>query len=52
MKIAAKEAGETEYWITLCELSPSYPNPENLRETLQSIINILSKIIITSKSSQ
>ena len=52
LKIAAKEAGETEYWLTLCELSPSYPNPENLREKLQSIINILSKIIITSKSTQ
>ena len=52
LKIATKEAGETEYWLILCELSPSYPNPENLKEKLLSIINILSKIIITSKSSQ
>ena len=50
MKIAAKEADETEYWILLCELSPKYPKPENLQEKLNSIINIISKIIITSKS--
>ena len=51
MKIAAKEAGETEYWLTLCELSPSYPKSENLKEKLGSLINIISKIIITSKTS-
>ncbi|MDO9256992.1 MAG: four helix bundle protein [Bacteroidales bacterium] len=50
MKIAAKEADETEYWLTLCELAPNYPKPENLQEKLISIINIISKIIITSKS--
>lgn len=49
LKIAAKEADETDYWLTLCELSEKYPNPHDLREKLQSIINILSKIIITSK---
>jgi four helix bundle protein len=51
MKIAAKEAGETEYWLTLCELSPSYPKSEKLKEKLGSLINIISKIIITSKTS-
>lgn len=51
MKIAAKEAGETEYWLTLCELSPSYPKSEKLKEKLNSLINIISKIIITSKTS-
>jgi four helix bundle protein len=50
MKIAAKEAGETEYWLTLCELSPSYPKSEKLKEKLGSLINIISKIIITSKT--
>jgi four helix bundle protein len=50
MKIAAKEADETEYWLTLCELAPSYPNPEDLKLKLDSLINIISKIIITSKS--
>ena len=51
IKIAAKEADETEYWLTLCELSKNYPQPENLKEKLTSIINVLSKIIISSKSS-
>ena len=50
MKIAAKEADETEYWLTLCEMSKNYPKNELLKEKLQSIINILSKIISTSKS--
>jgi four helix bundle protein len=48
MKIAAKEADETEYWLTLCEMSKSYP--DHLKEKLQSIRNILSKIISSSKS--
>jgi len=51
MKIAAKEADETDYWLILCKLSPMYPDPEDLVEKLNSIINVLSKIIITSKSS-
>jgi four helix bundle protein len=51
LKIAAKEADETEYWLILCEMSKNYPDPEKLREMLISIINILSKIIISSKSS-
>ncbi len=50
IKIAAKEADETEYWLTLCELSKNYPNPSELKEQLRSITNILSKIIISSKS--
>lgn len=52
MKIAAKEADETEYWLTLCKLAPNYPEPERLQEKLNSIINIISKIIITSKTNQ
>jgi four helix bundle protein len=51
IKIAAKEIDETEYWITLCELSENYPNPESLKEKLLSIHNIISKIISTSKKS-
>jgi len=51
MKIAAKEADETEYWLTLCEMSKNYPTNKNLKEKLKSIINIISKIISTSKSS-
>ncbi|HEX2935562.1 MAG TPA: four helix bundle protein [Bacteroidales bacterium] len=51
LKISAKEADETEYWITLCEMAKSYPNPEQLKEKLISIRNVLSKIISTSKTS-
>jgi len=50
LKIAAKEADETEYWLMLCEMSRTYPNNELLSEKLKSIINILSKIISTSKA--
>ena len=51
MKIAAKEADETKYWLTICELSKKYPSTQALNEKLQSLINILSKIISTSKAS-
>lgn len=50
IKIAAKEADETEYWLLLCEMSKTYQKKENLKEKLQVISNILSKIISTSKS--
>lgn len=50
MKIAAKEADETKYWLTLCELSEKYPSINDLKDHLQSLINVLSKIISTSKS--
>lgn len=50
IKIAAKEADETDYWITLCKLSPNYPNPEGLEIKVTSIINVLSKIISSSKN--
>lgn len=51
MKIAAKEADETEYWLLLCEKSRHYPNPDTfLTENIERIIKILSKIISTSKS--
>jgi len=50
IKIAAKEADETEYWLTLCNQSSHYPKNEVLNEKLKSIINIISKIIITAKS--
>jgi four helix bundle protein len=51
MKIAAKEADETEYWITLCNLAKNYPTNELLLDKVKSIINVISKIISSSKSS-
>ena len=49
LKIAAKEADETEYWLLLCQESNGYPNTVNLRNELTSIIKVLSKIIGSSK---
>ena len=49
LKIAAKEADETEYFLLLCQFSKSYPFNEALLEKLKVIIKILSKIISSSK---
>ncbi len=49
MKIAAKEASESLYWLILCEKSKTYYFDENLRSSLDEIIRILSKIIASSK---
>ena len=51
LKIAAKEADETEYWLTLCKLSENYPFNETLMLDVESIIKVLSKIISSSKRS-
>ena len=50
MKIAAKEADETEYWLLLCSLAKTYPKNPDLLEKLKVIIRIVSKIISTSKA--
>jgi four helix bundle protein len=50
MKIAAKEADETEYWLLLCNRSEGFPNCEELLEDCASIIRVLSKIIASSKN--
>ena len=49
MKIAAKEADETEYWLLLCNESGGYPNYKDLIADCTSIIKVLSKIISSSK---
>ena len=49
VKIAAKEADETEYWLLLCLHSKSYPDPNDLLLKIKSIIKVLSKIISSSK---
>jgi four helix bundle protein len=50
MKIAAKEADETEYWLLLCNYSKGYPNADNILLKLNDLIKIISKTISTSKS--
>ena len=49
MKIAAKEASETLYWLTLCERSKNYRFNNMLIDNLSEIIKILSKIISSAK---
>ena len=49
MKIAAKEASETLYWLILCERNDSYKCDMKYKNDLSDIIKILSKIISSSK---
>ncbi len=51
LKLAAKEADETEYWLLLCQYSKDYPTNNNIQEKLNVIIKILNKIISSSKKS-
>ncbi len=51
MKIALKEADETEYWLFLCENLDSYPDTKELINKLNTIIKILNKIVSSSKQS-
>ena len=49
MKIAVKEANETLYWLILCERSKSYPFDKSIKNAVEEMIRIISKIIISSK---
>ncbi len=49
MKIAYKEAEETQYWVELCLHAENYPNTKDLLEGLASIQRVLGKIISSSK---
>ncbi|CAN5395807.1 four helix bundle protein [soil metagenome] len=49
LKISAKEAEETEYWLLLCKHSPVFPDPGKLLDDIHSIKKIIGKIISTSK---
>ena len=48
VKIAAKEAEETEYWLLICQHSENYPNVEQLMVSLLEIKRILTSIIYTT----
>lgn len=50
LKIALKEADETEYWLFICKNLENYPETTSLIEKLNGIIKILNKIISTSKN--
>ncbi len=51
LKIAAKEAEESMYWLELAETSMHYPSPSNegLIKPLNEIQKLLSSIIKSSK---
>jgi four helix bundle protein len=51
LKISAKEAEESEYWLLLCKHSKNYPFDENLISILTEIQKLLSSIISKSKQS-
>jgi len=49
MKIAAKEADETQYWLTLCAYAKDYPSCDELSSRLVEIQRLLNSILNTSK---
>jgi len=49
LKIALKEAEETEYWLLLCKHSENYPFDESLLTDIKDLIRILNSIITTAK---
>ena len=49
MKIAMKEADETEFWLFLCNELENYPNTEELLTEVFDILKITNKIISTTK---
>ena len=49
MKIAAKEADETQYSLTLCNFSPGFPDTTVLNQKLIEIQKIIKAILGTTK---
>jgi four helix bundle protein len=51
LKISAKEAEETKYWLMICQSSSNYPDCKHLLIQIDSINKVLGKIISSSKNS-
>ena len=49
IKISAKEADETQYWLTLCEYAKNYPASDHLVLKLYEIQKIINAISGTAK---
>jgi four helix bundle protein len=45
MRIAQKEAEETEYWLEICKHSKNYPSCDVLIEELKVILRVINKIV-------
>ncbi len=52
MKMAAKEARETYFWLLVCQNGGNYPNPDDLLEKLAEIRRLISSILHTSKKNR
>jgi len=52
MKIADKEASETNYWLILCERSKHYPYSDELMSKLNVIRSMISRIIISARKNR
>ena len=52
MKIAAKEASESLYWLSVCEKTDSVGYQHELIIEINQIIAILSKMIISAKKNR
>lgn len=49
IKIAAKEADETQYWIALCEFANGYPDTYVIANKLTELQKIINAILGTAK---
>lgn len=49
VKVSAKEAGETQFWLMLCSHAKDYPECGNLLTDLEEIQKLLSRILSTAK---
>jgi len=48
IKIAAKEADETQYWLALCEYAQNYPDTKVISEKLTELQKIINAILGTA----
>lgn len=51
MKVAAKEADETQYWLLLCDYSDNYPDCKELLIKLEELNKIIGKILEAKRKS-
>jgi four helix bundle protein len=49
IKLAAKEAGETQYWLLICAQVVGYPECKLLIEKVEEINRIIGSILSTAK---
>ncbi|MCB9170572.1 MAG: four helix bundle protein [Flavobacteriales bacterium] len=50
MRLAEKEAGETRFWLKLCQEAPDLPNAEGLMNEVEEVRALLYTIIRSANS--